>query len=306
MTGQGGGVLLAVSKRLNCEEQPDLTTDCNITWVKISINGIRLIYVSSFYKTHENDEKSLTELWKAVKMIPQNSTIWIFGDFNMPDFDWSNECPKRSCKLKPMYDDFLENLTNFNLEQIDQTKPDIIACTETWLKPEIKSSEIFPDSLGYNVFRDDRMTGQGGGVLLAVSKRLNCEEQPDLTTDCNITWVKISINGIRLIYVSSFYKPHENDEKSLTELWKAVKMIPQNSTIWIFGDFNMPDFDWSNECPKRSCKLKPMYDDFLENLTNFNLEQIVKIPTRNDNVFYFLPHFVRPQINKVFSLSVLI
>ena len=128
------------------------------------------------------------------------------------------------------------------------------------------------------------MTAQGGGVLLAVSKRLNCEEQPDLTTDCNITWVKISIKGIRPIYVSSFYKPHENDEKSLTELWKAVKMIPQNSTIWIFGDFNMPDFDWSNECPKRSCKLKTMYDDFLENLTNFNLEQIVKIPTRNDNV----------------------
>ena len=66
------------------------------------------------------------------------------------------------------------------------------------------------------------MTGQGGGVLLAVSKRLNCEEQPDLTTDCNITWVKISIKGIRSIFVSSFNKPHENDEKNLTELWKGT------------------------------------------------------------------------------------
>ena len=101
---------------------------------------------------------------------------------------------------------------------IDQTKPDIIACTETWLKPEIKSSEIFPDSFRYNIFRDDRVTSKGGGVLLAVSKRLTCEEQPDLKTDCNISCVKISIKGIRSIYISSFYKPHENDEKSLTEL----------------------------------------------------------------------------------------
>ena len=41
---------------------------------------------------------------------------------------------------------------------IEQTKRDIIACTETWLKPEIKSSDIFPDNLGYNIFRDDRVT----------------------------------------------------------------------------------------------------------------------------------------------------
>ncbi|MCG8034728.1 MAG: hypothetical protein JAZ03_21505, partial [Candidatus Thiodiazotropha taylori] len=53
---------------------------------------------------------------------------------------------------------------------IDQTKPDIIACTETWLTPEISSSEIFPDSLGYTVIRNDRKSGKGGGVLLAVSK----------------------------------------------------------------------------------------------------------------------------------------
>ena len=139
---------------------------------------------------------------------------------------------------------------------IDQTKPDIIACTETWLKPDISSSEIFPNSFGYTIIRDDRLTRNGGGVLLAISKRLTCEEQPDLKSDCNATWAKITIKGVRTIYVSSFYKPIEDDEKSLSELWKSTKKIPQNSISWILGDFNMPGIDWSNESIKHQCKFK--------------------------------------------------
>ena len=30
---------------------------------------------------------------------------------------------------------------------IQQVKPDIISCTETWLKPEVHTSEIFPNTL---------------------------------------------------------------------------------------------------------------------------------------------------------------
>ena len=45
-----------------------------------------------------------------------------------------------------------------------------------------------------------------------------------------------------------------------------------------------------------------MYDDFLENLTNFNLEQIVKIPTRNDNV---LDLFLSNQPGKVHTTKTL-
>ena len=62
---------------------------------------------------------------------------------------------------------------------LPKVKPDIIACTETWLKPEISSLEKFPDSLGYTIILDDSFTGQGSCVLLTISKRLTCEEQPD-------------------------------------------------------------------------------------------------------------------------------
>ena len=84
--------------------------------------------------------------------------------------------------------------------------------------------------------------------------------------------------------MSSYYKPHENDAISLQELWKSVSKIPRNSFIWIFGDFNMPDMDWQNDSPSLSCKFKELYDTFTDNLTNFNLEQMVKTPTRDKNI----------------------
>ena len=59
---------------------------------------------------------------------------------------------------------------------------------------------------------------------------------------------------------------------------------PKNSTNWLFGDINLPDFDWPNENIKIPCKSQTMYDYFLENLTNFRFEQIVKIPTQGDNI----------------------
>ena len=56
--------------------------------------------------------------------------------------------------------------------------------------------------------------------------------------------------------MSPFYKPHENDEKSLSELWKSIKKVPTNSITWILGDFNMPDIDWSNENIKKLMQIK--------------------------------------------------
>jgi len=50
----------------------------------------------------------------------------------------------------------------------DQYKPDIILGNESWLSPDIKSSEIFPDN--YNIYRKDRISDNHGGVFQAVEK----------------------------------------------------------------------------------------------------------------------------------------
>lgn len=167
---------------------------------------------------------------------------------------------------------------------IDQLKPDIICLTETWLKSDVSSSEVFPDNLNYSVCRDDRCDGKGGGVMIAISKSLSSQEQPDLKTNCNITWSKISLPGFRNIFVGAFYKPHELDDESLSELWLSLGKIPKDSIVWLLGDFNMPDINWVNETLKPNCKNRSLYENFMEKISHFNLEQMVKTPTRSSNI----------------------
>ena len=50
--------------------------------------------------------------------------------------------------------------------------PDIIIGTETWLEDSISSSEIFPNELGFDIHRRDRVGDPHGGVLLAAKKHL--------------------------------------------------------------------------------------------------------------------------------------
>ena len=56
---------------------------------------------------------------------------------------------------------------------IHEHQPDIIFGTETWLLPNINSTEFFPT--GYTLFRQDRSDGYGG-VLLAFRKDLSVIE----------------------------------------------------------------------------------------------------------------------------------
>jgi len=48
-----------------------------------------------------------------------------------------------------------------------------IVFTETWLKPEILSSEVFPSK--FKTYRIDRPSRRGGGVLIAVDSELTSE-----------------------------------------------------------------------------------------------------------------------------------
>jgi hypothetical protein len=61
------------------------------------------------------------------------------------------------------------NLTYTNIERfqnlIYSEDPDIVCANETWLKVDIKNSEILHS--GYDIFRNDRES-RGGGVLLAI------------------------------------------------------------------------------------------------------------------------------------------
>ena len=88
---------------------------------------------------------------------------------------------------------------------INSAKPDIILGNESWLTPEIKNSEIFPDS--FDAIRKDRVGDAHGGVFIAFRHDLLCIETPELDTDCEIIWCKLNIIGCRTLYLGSFYRP---------------------------------------------------------------------------------------------------
>ena len=174
---------------------------------------------------------------------------------------------------------------------IQTHNPDIVTATESWLKKEHFTSEIFPSTLGYSVFRRDRPIGKGGGVFIMVKNNLLPSEQPKLNTDCEIIWIKLEIKGTKPLYISSYYKPSESDAKSLLEFEKSLELVRSlKGTKLIFGDFNLPKLAWdSQHTPsfKPGCSTNAVYDKFLEVLDDHSLTQMVSENTRNDNILDF-------------------
>ena len=57
---------------------------------------------------------------------------------------------------------------------LDEIKPDIVLGSETWLRPDIKTPEFFPN--GFDVYRKDRKDKKGGGVIIAVRDCIMSEQ----------------------------------------------------------------------------------------------------------------------------------
>jgi hypothetical protein len=93
---------------------------------------------------------------------------------------------------------------------IESSKPDIVVGTETWLKPNIHTNEVFPEK--YNVYRKDRIDQEEGGFLLAIKKEFIGDEVNDMHLDekGEMIWAKIEIVGSKTLYVSLSYTRCKN------------------------------------------------------------------------------------------------
>ena len=130
---------------------------------------------------------------------------------------------------------------------IDSAKPDIILGNESWLTPDIKNSEIFPES--FDAVRKDRASDAHGGVFIAFKRDLLCTETPELDTNCKIVWCKMNIIGCRTLYLGSFYRPpNKIDNDYLEEFNSSLSQIMsnRNAHVLIGGDFNCGDIEWSH------------------------------------------------------------
>ncbi|WAR18624.1 hypothetical protein MAR_000462, partial [Mya arenaria] len=174
---------------------------------------------------------------------------------------------------------------------LSDQNPDIVAGTESWPTADHYSSEIFPESLGYTVFRRDRKSGKGGGVFILVKNNLIPSVQPNLNTYCEILWIKLEITGSKPIYISSFYKPHELDIDSIYELEKSLLLAQKlKGQKIILGDFNLSKLSWDTENNPilQAGYNHAVYDKFLDILSDFNLTQMVNEYTREGNILDLL------------------
>ena len=169
-------------------------------------------------------------------------------------------------------------------ELLERLKPDIIIGTETWLTSDIKDSEILTHQ--YKIYRKDRKSGRGGGVLIAIKDDLQSTKVDSLDNDCECIWVKVLTKTLKSVHVCAFYRPDVSDTKALSNFENSLKKAARmkNSQLFIGGDFNLPSWDWLDMKFKEKGSFRKSHEDFVDILNDHNLQQMVLEPTRGSNI----------------------
>ena len=172
---------------------------------------------------------------------------------------------------------------------------------ESWLTPEVKNSEIFPDS--FDALRKDRAgDSQGGGVYIAYRRDLLCTETPELDAKYEVVWCKLDIIGCRTLYLGSFYRPPKRiEEEYLMEFNKSLTRIMSNKNahVLVGGDFNCGDIEWSTMQVPEGVPQRPIQCQLLEIAQDHCLSQVVNIHTRNDKTLDLLLTNSPSPVNRV-------
>lgn len=158
--------------------------------------------------------------------------------------------------------------------------PSVISITESWLNSSVPSSFVCPS--GYNIYRQDRLHGRGGGVLILVQKEItsfpiNIEDSLTNSSNVNATACQISLQdsygtlGLLCIYRA----PDSNcdDNQALLNVMSSFLSHNFDRSI-IIGDFNHPDIVWSHSAASRQSSL------FLNFCQENYLKQNICEPTR--------------------------
>lgn len=102
---------------------------------------------------------------------------------------------------------------------IESVDADIVLGTESWLKPSIADSEVFPEN--YVVYRKDRPTA-GGGVFLLVHSSL---QSSAIDYKCNAlesVWCKIVLSDNFTFIVGVVYRSPNSDISTVQTLYDIL------------------------------------------------------------------------------------
>ncbi|KAK3870887.1 hypothetical protein Pcinc_023913 [Petrolisthes cinctipes] len=138
--------------------------------------------------------------------------------------------------------------------------------------------------------RKDRIDDKHGGVLIATKPGLVATPATELNADSEIIWTKIQIQGCRTLIIGSFYRPPNSNLEYLQTLDDCLSKIDPSKNIWLAGDFNLPDINWTAQAtldnPTHEGDLllqtdrKLLHENFIDIINTHSLTQTVLEPTR--------------------------
>ena len=144
------------------------------------------------------------------------------------------------------------------------------------------------------VLRKDRPTdkGKGGGVLIATKPGLVIKPRPDLDADCEIVWGQLQLSNCKSLLLAAFYRPPSTNMTTLHTLHTSLARINADKDIWLSGDFNLPDIDWTAFSPHDALPIdlidpiipdtnrRRLHDQFIDTVNTYSFTQTVLSPTR--------------------------
>ena len=100
-----------------------------------------------------------------------------------------------------------------------------VAIQETKIDSSIATSELFPETCLYNVYRKDRNI-RGGGVMLLVHKDISHMPITELENDPESIWVKVFANKTSH-FVASLYRPPDSSSEEIHLFREQLDYIRQ-------------------------------------------------------------------------------
>jgi hypothetical protein len=172
--------------------------------------------------------------------------------------------------------------------------PEVIAVTETWFNNAVPVG-MFGQGV-YTEYRRDRSGDPHGGVVLYVSSTIP-SDLVHASNDIELLWVRLYIGGIVLI-VGVYYHPNvtlTSDVDFLREELGKIRLLFPTATTLLVGDFNLPDINWELQTSPHSYR----QDEYLALFSEFNLSQVVEVPTRGENILDLILTSERYCVNSV-------
>ena len=171
---------------------------------------------------------------------------------------------------------------------LDFHQPHVVAIQETKIDSSFATSELFPETCPYSVYRKDRNI-HGGGVMLLVHKDISHMPITELENDSESIWVKVFANKTSH-FVASWYRPPGSTSEEFQLFREQLDYIRTHHkgkklpSAHVLGDFNFKDIDWPDRLSKSGSTLSQSEGQILIDIMNdHGLEQMVHFPTREKN-----------------------